>query len=36
MNELILYTSEAKAADTEDLMEIEQLENELKKLDKKD
>ena len=29
-------TSEAKAADMEDLMEIEQLENELKQLDKKD
>ncbi|HKM36472.1 MAG TPA: virulence RhuM family protein [Thiopseudomonas sp.] len=28
--------SEAKSADMEDLMEIEQLENELKKLDKKD
>ena len=28
--------SEARAADIEDLMEIEQLENELKQLDKKD
>ena len=28
--------SEARVADMEDLMEIEQLENELKQLDKKD